>query len=297
MKNRLLQRKLKSYSALAGTMAAASIANSQIVYTDIVPDDTSKTPPGGTFQLDLDNNGIVDFIIQTTDKSLSNGNSCASSNPSSNSCPWYFTVVTPTDTNGLNMVSVDDHPIAHNLGDTICSGLSWNNDPDQFMTYLKGSSYYGNWFNTTDKYLAFQFVDPQDTTGTIYYGWARLSVGFTGEQFIIKDYAYSKECLLAGETGLPDTTIIIDTNNVVNEYELRNFVNIYNTDKIINVDILNSFHIEGNIIVRDILGQEISKVKISDKNIRISMEHVKTGLYFVTVNNDSEQITKKVVIR
>src|SRR4030095_13619601 len=46
--------------------------NAQIVYTDVSPDVTSS----GTYNLDLNNDGTIDFVIQHTSKTVNGSGKC-----------------------------------------------------------------------------------------------------------------------------------------------------------------------------------------------------------------------------
>src|ERR1043165_1577984 len=65
-----LSEKLKSYSLLAGSMFASSVAAGQIIYTDVNPDvELGGAVPlsftyDSAYALDLNNDGTVDFRIR-----------------------------------------------------------------------------------------------------------------------------------------------------------------------------------------------------------------------------------------
>ena len=62
MKKTTLNKKLKSYSALAvSALAASSAANAQIIYTNIA--DTLLDASGETYSIDLNNDATIDFTI------------------------------------------------------------------------------------------------------------------------------------------------------------------------------------------------------------------------------------------
>src|SRR5688572_17386495 len=59
-----LKEKLKSYSVLAGSLAGfGTVANAQIVYTDVTPDYTAVNN-NDSFLLDLNNDLVMDFKIK-----------------------------------------------------------------------------------------------------------------------------------------------------------------------------------------------------------------------------------------
>ncbi len=63
--NSTLGKRLKQYSALTGSLLAiAGTSDAQIVYTDVNPDRVLSSV-GDTMQLDLDNDGITDYVFRT----------------------------------------------------------------------------------------------------------------------------------------------------------------------------------------------------------------------------------------
>ena len=67
MKDVSFKKKLAAYSVFSGAfIASAFSAQAQILYTDLIPDDTLNTLPdlGGEWRsLDLNNDGVVDFYL------------------------------------------------------------------------------------------------------------------------------------------------------------------------------------------------------------------------------------------
>src|SRR6266513_401738 len=59
-KKSTLSKKLASYSALASAVLMVSkTADAQIIYTDVIPDDTTQVV--GSYTMDLNNDGTTDF--------------------------------------------------------------------------------------------------------------------------------------------------------------------------------------------------------------------------------------------
>ena len=288
-----LQKKLKSYSALTGTMVAGGMVNGQIIYTDVNPDLSFHYP--FTYQLDLNNDGKVEFIIQPMTVSSTSGTSNA-----------IKVKVIPEDTlsNGVfdsvNAVNADASwlAIAHSTNDVIGAGItSWEQGGKGNsigtmglkLAYANSMSYGGYFLGMSDKYVGLRFAD---TLGNTYYGWARLNVDGAAYQFTIKDYAYNSKSADSIICALPVTTGVSENagseNNVI----------IFSSDNVINVNLSDSMPIEGTITVIDILGQEIEKRKITNTQTLIPMNNNKTGIYFVTVseNKGLSHFTKKVII-
>ena len=70
-KKATLSKKIKSYSALAGSIIAVSAsADAQVVYTDVSPDSVINTS-GGFYNIDLNADGTTDFQVLTMSVSTS----------------------------------------------------------------------------------------------------------------------------------------------------------------------------------------------------------------------------------
>jgi hypothetical protein len=267
------RNKLKSYSALAGTMMAASTADSQIIYTDISPD-VMVNSNGGSYDLDLNNDGTFDFTFTET---ISPGGSSSSA--------YNKVGVTPLNSNMVAGSTAGNYvyPFAMNNGDSIQSSISWNVGTNQSMGSYWGASYtYGNWPGVNNKYVGLKL----DVAGTIYYGWARLDVDALSTSFVIKDYAYMN---VAGQPILAGSlTVGIKENSL-------SWTTIYNDDRRINV--LTEAFTDGIIRIMNNLGQEVrSKVQTGNHTI-IDLSDVNTGVYFVTIISDNNKFTKKIIIK
>ena len=73
MKKKLLEKRLKSYSALAaGVLAASGSASGYIAYTNVDPDFTADAD-GESYELDLNNDGVIDFTIHRSRTTTASG--------------------------------------------------------------------------------------------------------------------------------------------------------------------------------------------------------------------------------
>ena len=263
----LLLKKGTSICCLLFFATLFSKLSAQIVYTDITPDAT----PNATYPLDLNNDGIVDFMI-----------SMGGSNGS------FDVLCIPQNNNAYsgNFIGGTRSPWALPSSNPICSSLGTWYGFDNPGTMASGTSK-GNWIVATDKYLALQLVVGTNT----YYGWARLYVWETSSSFTIKDYAFEStpnDCIQTGKTitGIVEN----DNNNIISVYPnpFSASTNITTTTALKNAD----------LIIYDIFGQKVGSVKnISGQQITIERGNLSSGLYFVRLTEDSKVITtNKLVI-
>ncbi|MFL5762612.1 MAG: T9SS type A sorting domain-containing protein [Bacteroidia bacterium] len=276
MKNVTLPKKLKAYSAIAGSLlAAANQADAQIVYTDVSPDST-VAGDGNSFYLDMDNDGTYDFQIGVT----------------INATTAYTSQRVSITAQGSNAVAGDTvgmyvYPFAMNSGDTVQAAQQFNYGSNQSMAsyFLPGGSQYGNWVGVTDKYLGLSFYIGAQR----HFGWARLNVNATGTQFTIKDYAYNAwtdEYIICGQTTAG-----------IAEHQLPKDLNVFSHDKNIVIKFDKEVPPGAAYRVTNVMGQELMNGVISDVQTTLQMDKENTGIYFVTVNSSKDSFTQKVYIR
>jgi hypothetical protein len=274
MNNPIFNKKLKSYSALAASFAIASQADAQVVYTDINPDSTVALD-GNFYNLDLNNDGTADFAINVN---IGTSLSYTSQQIS----------VSPIGTNAVAGSSVGAYiyPFAMNSGDTVKPSLQFNLTPNQSMaSYFGPSTSYGNWMNVTDKYLGLKFsIGP-----AVHYGWARLDVTATADQFIIKDYAYNtiaNAYILAGQTGVG-----------IAEHSFNDIVSIYSAGKNITINFVKELPAGSEVNITNILGQKIYGSLLNSKENTINLSEANPGMYIVSVSGKNGVYTKKVYLK
>ena len=148
-----------------------------IVYKDIEPDFMSKNI-GDFYDLDLNNDGTIDFFISSFISSdyewlvieapdLNSSNGCISIEP------WYD-VALPLSI-GTEITNPNNQGFYSN-GAYIATGYC----------FLAQESCDYDWKDKNDKYLGLRFL----VNGQTHYGWARLDVT-SASNWVIKDYAYN----------------------------------------------------------------------------------------------------------
>jgi hypothetical protein len=164
--------------------AFMDFSTAQLIYTDIIPDTTLNA--NTVYQLDLNNDGTMDFEFSYNYTSSGNCNILAPQVASS------YARVTAVNS-GFQAANYLYIPAALNLEDTI---QSWATPASALLhhghyTCLGGFDFTGNWNDSTDHYLAVRFT----SNGDWYYGWIRMNIhSSTGPwvhiSFTLKDYAY-----------------------------------------------------------------------------------------------------------
>ncbi|MFG6686635.1 T9SS type A sorting domain-containing protein [Mariniflexile sp. HNIBRBA6329] len=273
MKNKILIGFFFSrYFTLTALIVGSLDGNTQIIYTDIEPDYVSENV-GDYYNLDLNNDGIVDFTLKSL--YLTNGTFLEISSPHGDNTfiavfPWEVAIVKPLE-NGdevFNLTGLINHEPFGYLGAEGC----WGGD-GSFCPY--------NWQGNTDKYLGLGFL----INGQSYYGWARLNVT-SASQWVIKDYAYNAtkdEPIQAGQKVLG-----------LEESNLQKIKVIVSNGQISILNLPDS--IKYNLYTLN--GQKIGHGDLGQSNSDINVQNLISGIYFIELStNDSNSIiTKKFII-
>ncbi len=196
---------MKIFSLGAALFLFSTMAQAQIIYTDVVPDALFNVT-GDTCHLDLDNDGTTDFLIRYYKASGNCYASCAAPgnrpswvkiDPLSNhavvdtsSLAWKLSLLQAIDSASIWSLSFDQ--VLKRVLNTYCHPLGGG------IVCLTGTQQ-GQW-NYAPGYLGLRF----DIAGNTHYGWARVQVMGPSIGFTLYDYAYnsvSDELILAGDTG------------------------------------------------------------------------------------------------
>lgn len=271
-----LNKRLKSYSALAGTLVVGTVAEAQVVYVDVNPDANITT--GNAYPLDLNNDATVDFNLQVNAGTYTYGTT---------QIFYDYAIIAPVAGNAVDTASAGG-PTNHAVNDPISSALLW----DATSAYqLLGLSFdppfnpynSGNFLGTGDGYVGLRFMIGANT----HYGWVRVNVAADALSMLIKDYGYN---------GTANTQILAGANPVSVTENTMNTVQIFANNNGINVN-MNNATVEGTILVSDVLGNEVANVAVSASSQVIAMDNATAGIYFVTVYQNGNKITKKVMVK
>ncbi len=236
--------------------------NSQIIYTDIIPD----AIPSVTYPLDLNNDMITDFLIQFQSTKL---------------------MCIPQNSNAYAGDFVGGFHLAYALSqsNSICSSLTTWYDSNNPGTMYLGTSL-GYWVGATNKYLALKLIVGANT----YYGWVRLDILFSGGSFAVKDYAFESTpntCVQAGQTTLGITKNTNKNSSSIFPNPFISSTTIQTTENLNNatLTIFNSY------------GQMVKQVNnISGQTISLLRDNLPSGLYFIHLTQNNKLITTTKII-
>ncbi len=294
-------KKLAAYSSLAGSfLLLHTAAQGQINYTDLDPDESVF--PLGAFDVDMDDNGDVDFTFSVTTLTL----------------PDFFYTVTnhsvyfdglfnvmkiypgagngvvayPLSTTGGGTLAYAE---ALNAGAEIDGGAAIYTNSNVYMgAFLSvvgypapGSNYqfyaFGAWPGKTNKYVGVRF----DGDGNEYYGWVRVTVNDADVEVILIDYAYNGTPEGMIEAGEMPTAISSLNPDAMQVYSNGNMIYI------------NDIQIQSAATVQvfDVQGKQIFTGSLDMNGMQIALESASTGVYTVRVaTEDDAHYVKQVFV-
>ena len=187
-----MNQKIKKYAALSVSILSGTLAKSDVIYTDIMPDDTVFF--NDSFELDLNNDLTTDYLFWLNNFTSTGGmkRSSAGIKPyNQNELLFsysFFNVraMQPADIIDSFYNGWSQFPKSNNLGAFYYSayGSVWNTGP-----LFKDCGLVDNYCISENSYLPLRLKGLID----YYYGWVRVSRLDT-QGLIIHDYAYN-DCL------------------------------------------------------------------------------------------------------
>jgi hypothetical protein len=299
-----LQKNL--YAFIVTAMMFSVSVNAQIVYTDVNPDVVRSCSftggCGGAYSIDLNNDGINDFILAPTASTFScscNGGPHGGTNVfgqrdeatiSSTSISWIADTVGGYALNTRIDSSLDwinaNHSLA--LKQMVCVPCSFGGSS------LSQPPSTGPWNNVSGKYVALKIK-----VGTnFYYGWIKLGVAIAGYSvsITIMEYAYNSipnQPILAGETNA--TGII--------ENSFASSISLFPNPATNHLTIaLGNNCKKAEVTIADITGKIIYSIPIAigtseTQNIDVNTEDFSEGIYVVQIQASDFIATKKLVVK
>ena len=188
-----LAKKLSAYSLVAGAFLLAEKSGAQILYTDVVPDDTVHLNINNFAVMDFNNDGFAEIRMAGysigTFKSWSIG---------FNGGYGSVGLIGAGSSNGASALS-SGYAICQSNSHLYFLGLGTG-----VVMRQVGSKLYGDFQPCDhDKFIGLSPLVPND--GNRNYGWIRVDIAADTSFIIVKDYAVNltaDACIIAGE-GIP----------------------------------------------------------------------------------------------
>lgn len=280
-----LQNKLKSYTALTAVAAlSANVANAGIVPTSV-----EYTGGYESYDIDIDGNGTIDFVLNHSDFAsvyssyypgiILGGMAIEIGSGGEGVASAYY---------GINAANLRE-------GNLISTNMiaTYNPYPSYVFqsqsSFSLGALFYisssfqgqisGDFNKGKNQYIGVQF----DINGSSHLGWIRININ-SAESWTIKDWAYEDQAntdIIAGGNGL-----------AVNENSNMD-LSINSADGNINIttDALNS-----KVDVVNMQGQIVASTVITSNTTTISNDFAK-GVYVVNIyDNKGKAVTRKIMI-
>lgn len=198
---------LAASAAGVGVLALGQPSEAKIVYT---PTSVTIVGPNGIYNLDLNNDGQIDFTIRNR---KSRGSSSYS----------YILSQQAAHGNGAECSQGHGGPgyaLALKRGSRVGSRRRFCQTDGLEYVFGSGSRFYfGDWKNATNRYLGLKFK----IKGQTHYGWARLSVSFkNGLRAILTGYAYEtipNKPIIAGKTHGTDGVFLAESTTAMDTLE------------------------------------------------------------------------------
>ena len=296
--NFTLSKRLKQYSALAGSMlAVVGVAHGQVLYTDI-PDAVlpAVNPyPGDAFALDLNNDGTTDFNFLAW-KSSSSTNTYAFGllmDPPTTANPAG--IIGTYATTGNHQGIVSELALNHSIGTNPAAFFKFSNilyNTTQYvnpllLSFSNGVVTNGVWQpGDTSRYVGLEF----NFGGGTHYGWARLDVAPDASSITIRDYACdltADEPLFAGQGSPLGVSPVKQPDNF----------NILGYEGVATI-FVNDGKTDGCIVsVTNMLGETIIRQTLTNRTTRIDLNQYAKGIYLVSVQRGAESFSKKISLR
>ncbi len=280
-------------------------AKAQIVYTDLIPDVwyscTFNSPCTGNYSLDLNNDGINDFVLSPRKKFVGCG-----------ACHSLIYVMADGDSVVISSTSnswIADQAGGYALNTLIDSSLGWTNAIHTLATkradcvacssspgnYLVQSPISGPWVNIWGKYLGLKIQMGTD----FYYGWIKLGVaiGSNTVSITIMEYAYNSspsQPILAGQKIV---------TGITENYSASSITLYPNPAKDhLTID-LGSINKKVEVTIADITGKVIYKTSVfapdsyREQKIEVSTKDFTAGVYLLQIQTADFIGTEKLVIQ
>lgn len=280
MKKTTKNERVLKYSAMASAFLATGAVNSQIIYTDVNPDQVVDQA-SGPFMLDLDGDATNDAGFQVQ---FASGTYASVINYSG------FYALASAANGMVNATGTNSYAAMLSSGSAISAGNMGTGSTGMLGAVVNytgaasGQIAAGNFLGNSDGFLGIAF----DISGATHYGWVRLDVDAGATTITIKDHAYNTVAdapLNAGEDGLGLNDVPLDSKVNFKPMLDKALINV-------TPDLFGS-----TISLVDMSGRELSSTKINDVNTTVEYNGANAGIYMIVVKAEAGTVSKKVYVR
>ncbi|MBK6482703.1 MAG: T9SS type A sorting domain-containing protein [Chitinophagaceae bacterium] len=299
-----LFKKLAGYTAAAAGFLYCNNGQAQIIYTDVLPDDTlSEQGLYGEFAgLDLDNDGTFDFWVGHAKHIFNYWYGEVVLNPVDTSVNSVMgshepkTISTTSGTFTYTSAQIKKFPFQLAFDDIIGPGSNWvkphsfdnnNLSPYEQAWFNEEESYNGEYGLWTNGQTAFAGVR-LNNNGVYYYGWIRLEVDAAANFVIIKDFAVNiipEEPIMAGKG------VVTDIPEISDEEMLRIIPNPVGDLATITFSLATPSIIQLELM--DLQGRKIKSIATTDNtyttgihSMNINVEDLPAGSYLLFLHTN-----------
>lgn len=273
-----LKKEILKYTSAAAAVLGGTAANGQYQYTDI-PDTTINTN-NGFYNLDLDQDGNMDFTItQYVDTGALGSTNAVLIQPYTNTINFI----------AGEQISQYNYPFNLQAGAVIDGSTPWNGAGGQFTTgymafVVDGQSYpNSNWVGPTeDGYLGLTIWK----NNLPHYGWARLDVGDSSESFTVKDFSVNLTV---------DSSIVVGAELLGEMENLLEGVSFYVADGKIIFNKPASIE-ELHFRLLDLSGKMIQEADVREERAEIALKELPSSVYILEMQSDALVRSEKLFI-
>lgn len=272
-----LKKELLRYSSAAAALLGATEMNAQYQYTDIP--DTTIDYNNGFYNLDLDQDGQMDFTIRQYVDTGAAGNTNA--------------VLIQPYTNTINRIAGEkqgqyNYPFNLAAATVVDNSTEWDGAGGQFTTgymafVVDGQAYpNSNWIGPlTDGYLGLQLWKP---TG-LYYGWARLNISEDSKSFTVLDFSVNLTA---------DSSIVVGSELLG---QIENVLNAVNIAVLPGELVINHSRIDQKVTFRliDLSGRLLHTGTTEGNETRINIAEFPNALYILEMESNGLVRREKLI--
>jgi len=263
---------------------------SQVIYTDINPDQVLQSVTSDSYAVDFNNDLSLDVLIYETE---------LDTNVSGFPITFTGSALSPFNWNEVigKVLTLGTENIL--IVDTISSGQMIDGTANYVNTTTPSvfsgiglrvlssgafASTIGEFEGDEDGYIGVKF----EISAATHYGWIRVSTSIDGTICTVKDFAYESSPLtgiLAGDMG----------NGFVGVEPLTK------KDPITIKQLNNEFTINGingdcHLMVYNLIGKKVVDKRLINNNV-VKVDEIKSGIYLLKVIAENNEVIKKVYIK